>query len=94
MVFIYPSGNSDHKQDHSYKRKRRNRFWVYAIATPCKGILKMYKELGGEILTIGSDSHAPGQLGFNIAQSQEMLKDLGFEYFCTFEKMKPIFHKL
>lgn len=54
----------------------------------------MYKELGGEILTIGSDSHAPGQLGFNIAQSQEMLKDLGFEYFCTFEKMKPIFHKL
>ena len=31
MVFIYPSGNSDHKQDHSYKRKRRNRFWVYAI---------------------------------------------------------------
>lgn len=62
--------------------------------TPCKGILKMYKELGGEILTIGSDSHAPGQLGFNIAQSQEMLKDLGFGYFCTFEKMKPIFHKL
>ena len=62
--------------------------------TPCKGILKMYKELGGEILTIGSDSHAPGQLGFNIAQSQEMLKDLGFEYFCTFEKMKPIFHRL
>ena len=34
MVFIYPSGNSDHKQDHSYKRKRRNRFWVYAIGHP------------------------------------------------------------
>ena len=62
--------------------------------TPCREILKIYRSLGGEIITIGSDSHRKGQLGTDIARSQAILKDLGYEYFCTFEKMQPIFHKL
>lgn len=62
--------------------------------TPCVDILKIYKELGGQIITIGSDSHAPEHLGFNIRESQKILKELGFEYFCTFKDMEPIFHKL
>ena len=62
--------------------------------TPSRDILRMYKELGGEIITIGSDSHTRKQLGFNIRSAQEELKKLGFEYFCTFSEMKPIFHKL
>ncbi len=62
--------------------------------TPCKEILKMYKDLGGQIITIGSDSHERSHLGFNIQKSQEILKELGFEYFCTFKDMEPIFHKL
>ena len=62
--------------------------------TPCIEILKLYKELGGQIITIGSDSHRPEHLGFRIKETQNLLKDLGFEYFCTYEKMEPIFHKL
>ena len=62
--------------------------------TPCIEILKMYKDLGGKIITIGSDSHRKEHLGFNIRKSQTILKDLGFEYFCTFKDMEPIFHKL
>ena len=27
-------------------------------------------------------------------KAKELLKELGFEYYCTFEKMKPIYHKL
>lgn len=62
--------------------------------TPSREILALYKELGGRIITVGSDSHKPEHLGAYIAeQSQELLK-LGFKEICTFEKMQPIFHKL
>ena len=49
--------------------------------TPSINILKMYKQLGGEIITIGSDGHKEGQYGFKIAETQKILKDLGFKYF-------------
>ena len=62
--------------------------------TPCRGILKIYHDLGGKIITIGSDSHKREHLGFNIEKAKEELKNLGFEYYCTYSKMEPIFHKL
>ena len=62
--------------------------------TPSRDILRIYKELGGKIITIGSDSHARQHLGFNLEYAQSELKKLGFEYFCTYREMKPIFHKL
>lgn len=62
--------------------------------TPSKTILKWYKELGGKIITIGSDSHEESHLGFKINQVREDLKNLGFKEFCTFDKMKVTFHKL
>lgn len=62
--------------------------------TPSIDILKLYKELGGKIVTIGSDSHKPEHLGAYIEETKELLKELGFESYCTFDKMKPIYHKL
>lgn len=62
--------------------------------TPSIEILKLYKELGGTIVTVGSDSHKPEHLGKYIKETYELLKELGFEYICTFENMKPIYHKL
>ena len=63
-------------------------------STPSRDILKLYKELGGKIITIGSDSHKIEHLGAYIDEAKELLKELGFEFYCTFEKMKPIFHQL
>lgn len=62
--------------------------------TPSVDILKLYKELGGEIITIGSDSHKPDHLGAYVGEAKETLKKLGFTRFCTYENMKPIFHEL
>lgn len=62
--------------------------------TPSIDILKLYRELGGEIITIGSDSHAPEHLGAYIAGEKELLKELGFRRFCTYEQMRPVFHPL
>ena len=61
---------------------------------PSGEILRLYKELGGEIITIGSDSHKPEHLGTYIEESKALLKEMGFQKFCTYEKMKPVFHEL
>lgn len=61
---------------------------------PSRQILSLYKDLGGQIITIGSDSHRPDQLGACIRESQKELRRLGFTQFCTFEKMQPVFHAM
>lgn len=61
---------------------------------PSKNILKLYHDLGGTILTIGSDSHKEEQVGAHIEEIHEELKKIGFKQICTFDKMKPIFHDL
>lgn len=63
-------------------------------STPSVKILKRYKELGGNIITIGSDSHNLKHLGAYIEEAKSLLKSLGFRYFCTYDKMKPIYHNL
>lgn len=65
-----------------------------ADTTPSLSILKLYRRLGGEIITIGSDSHQPEHLGCRIEEAKARLKSLGFSFFCTYDKMKPIFHPL
>lgn len=62
--------------------------------TPSVAILQLYRELGGTILTIGSDSHAPAHLGTHIEEARALLRDLGFRQFCTFEQMQPVFYPL
>ena len=64
------------------------------IGAPTPGILKRYRELGGEILTIGSDGHRPGEVSYGISQGVAALKELGFSYLCTFDKRKPTFHTI
>ena len=62
---------------------------------PSRDILKLYLELGGEVLTIGSDSHCKRDLkNSHIEELKQELREIGFTKFCTFEKMKPTFHKL
>ena len=65
-----------------------------ADTTPSKDILRLYHELGGKIVTIGSDSHKPEHLGAYVDETKQLLKSIGFSAFCTYEKMNPIFHDL
>lgn len=62
--------------------------------TPSGEILRLYKELGGRIITIGSDSHKKEHLCNYIEETMQELRELGFTEYCTYEKMQPIFHKL
>lgn len=62
--------------------------------TPSREIITLYKKLGGEIITIGSDSHSTNQIAYEFSQVQSILKDIGFNYLCKFDKMKPSFIKI
>lgn len=72
----------------SYKR------YGLADTTPSRAVLKLYQELGGRILTLGSDSHKPEHLGAYIKETKNLLRTMGFHEFCTYEKMQPVFHTL
>ena len=61
---------------------------------PRLDILKSYKQLGGKIITIGSDAHTPRDIGADHDQARALLKEAGFEYFTTFNKRQPEFRKL
>ena len=59
--------------------------------TPSTYILKMYKDLGGEIITTGSDSHITSQVAFKFDFIYNKLSELGFKYVTKFDAMKPSF---
>ncbi len=62
--------------------------------TPSMDILRLYRKLGGEIITVGSDSHAPKHLGAYADEAARILESLGFQYICTFDGMEPVYHRL
>ncbi|MEG0076196.1 histidinol-phosphatase HisJ family protein [Anaerorhabdus sp.] len=62
--------------------------------TPSRDILKLYKELGGSVITIGSDSHRPEHLAKYLNETRQELKKIGFRSYCTFDNMIATYHEL
>lgn len=58
---------------------------------PHVDILRRYYELGGEIVTVGSDAHAPEYVGHEFSKVTELLKCVGFRYFAEFRVKKVRF---
>lgn len=57
---------------------------------PSSDLLQFYRDLGGKIVTIGSDSHSPAHLGSYLQEAKNQLSALGFRNFCTFQsKLYP-----
>ncbi len=54
-------------------------------------ILRRYKELGGEIITVGSDSHQAKDVCKDFHRAYDMLNYFGFKYVCIFKKRVPQF---
>ena len=52
-------------------------------------ILKMYRELGGEIITIGSDAHRTEHVGANLHEALAVLREAGFSSYTIFKQRKP-----
>ncbi|MCH5349426.1 MAG: histidinol-phosphatase HisJ family protein [Oscillospiraceae bacterium] len=67
----------------AYGQPFPNLYWV-----------KMFREMGGEILSIGSDSHTTEDLGKGIAEGAEIALEAGFAHLCYFKERKPQFIKI
>lgn len=61
---------------------------------PHPEIIRRYRELGGEMVTVGSDAHEPRHIGFDFEKAAELLKEAGFQYYTQFTERKPVFVKL
>jgi histidinol-phosphatase (PHP family) len=70
--------------------------WHYNLpdTTPSRDILRLYRSLGGEMITIGSDAHTPEYIGDHMENAMQILKELGFQAFYTYERHRPVPHML
>ena len=61
---------------------------------PCTDILKRYRQLGGEIVTVGSDAHNAQSMAADFDRAGKVLLDCGFRYYTIFEKRTPEFRRI
>lgn len=61
---------------------------------PCTAIIRRYRQLGGEIITIGADAHTPDKIAFSFDKAAEVLRQCGFSYYTVFHNRKPEFLRL
>ncbi|MDO4719119.1 MAG: histidinol-phosphatase HisJ family protein [Peptostreptococcaceae bacterium] len=57
---------------------------------PQKDILRRYLELGGEIITVGSDAHRRMDIASHFELAEAMLRRLNVRYLTRFEEGRPI----
>ena len=53
-------------------------------------VLRRFREMGGERITIGSDAHKPEHIAFDFTRTEEILKSLCFKYYLIYKEQKPI----
>ena len=59
---------------------------------PDADVLRLYRSLGGEIITVGSDAHSPEQVrAAKLKEVYALLQDCGFRAVCEFRERKPHF---
>lgn len=69
-------------------------FYDSGNINPTLDIIKFYREMGGTIITVGSDSHIAERVLSNYEKAMDYLRSAGFEYVTTFEKRKKTLHKI
>lgn len=64
------------------------------MTNPHPDVLSRYRELGGRIITFGSDAHSPQNVGCGFERAREIALSCGFTEYFTFEKRTPTAHRL
>ncbi|MDO4516400.1 MAG: histidinol-phosphatase HisJ family protein [Bacillota bacterium] len=68
--------------------------WKGQTLEPWIPVLKLFKEAGGEIVTVGSDAHAPAPVGRGIKEAYQIMQDCGFRYAAVYHERKPDMFRL
>ena len=67
---------------------------TYGKPFPEESLLRLYKDLGGTLLTLGSDAHRPEDVAGGIAEGAALAKSVGFDRICYYLRHKPQFISL
>ncbi len=59
---------------------------------PTMDVVRRFRELGGKIVTIGSDAHDTGRVGQYVREMEQQVKEI-FGYVCSFRGREPVFHR-
>lgn len=62
---------------------------IFHHAFPHPTILHWYKELGGNIITIGSDAHFPEKIAQHYEKALKVIEECGFENIMVFKNLIP-----
>lgn len=64
--------------------------WRYGLDSPHPhiSVLKRYRELGGEIITCGSDAHTRPSIGYRLEDAYDILRAAGFKYVSFFTERR------
>lgn len=63
---------------------------TFGFFMPDEWIIKRYKELGGELVTLGSDAHIPENVGTAFESAVRILKKYRFECYYRYRGGKPV----
>lgn len=61
---------------------------ISELPMPTPSIIKKYRELGGNIITIGSDAHEAENIGFSFDKALAAIKKAGFDHINSFSQRK------
>ena len=62
----------------------------YGLTMPHLELLQRYHDLGGRLVTIGSDAHRWADVGAGLEQGMELLKLAGFHHIALYRNHEPI----
>ena len=55
-------------------------------------LLRLYRDLGGEIITVGSDAHQPNHVGLGVFDAYCLLEREKFRYVAAYDNHTPQFY--
>ena len=85
-VIFTQVAKTDHAMEVNVCRGRDLDCWI--------PLLRWFKECGGRLVTVGADAHTPADVAKGIPAALDMLKAAGFEHVTTYERRRPVLHKL
>ena len=66
----------------------------YGVTMPDLWCLKLYRDEGGTVVTVGSDAHTAADVGANIADGLKLAKEAGFAQYTFYRQRKPVSVKI
>lgn len=78
--------------DHNLALEINTAGFKYGLGQPHPqaDILQRYRQLGGEMITIGADAHKPEHIAYDFKKAETLLQSLGFKYYTIFKKRQPV----